>query len=345
MKRKARLNKLGGMALAAGFCVALCAACGEMPYDPPIGSDGSDGSDMSDGSDQSDESDGSDGPGIGSNPVKPNVMLLVDRSGSMAEPADCGQGSCPSKWEQLLSLGVYLAEAKHLVNLGLAVFPSPELNGCEVSGGILVPLSGAPDVDEQIMDAIARVRPGGMTPAAAALDEVRRFGGLDDPELEHTVIILTDGKPNCSCSNNDVACERDEAVAAVERLENSDPPVDIDVIGFGASAQDAHETLDAMAQAAGDDHYYQSDTIEDLIATMYEIVVENVPCKFYLDGQPEPDRLIVWMDDVQVPPCQADPCQAGYTYDTSEGVVEFHGDTCAALRDGERHHVWFDELP
>lgn len=341
MKKRARLNKLGMLVFVAGVSAALCAACGEMPdYTNPVPDAGTDGGDETDEPDRPD-----DQPGIGSNPVKPNVMLLVDRSGSMAEPADCGLASCSSKWEQLLSLGVYLAEAKQLVCLGLAVFPSPEHNGCEVSGGILVPLSCDDKVDERIMDAIARVRPGGMTPVAAALDEVRRFGNLTDPERDHTVIVLTDGKPNCSCTSSDVACERDAAVAAVSRLENSDPPVDIDVIGFGASAQDAHETLDAMAQAAGDDHYYQSDTIEDLMATMYQIGAGKAPCTFDLDGRPEPDRLIVWLDDVQVPPCQADPCQSGYTYDPSEGVVEFHGDTCAALRDGQRHHVWFDELP
>jgi len=342
MNERARLKKLCRMVLVAGACAALCAACGEMPVGPDVGSDGSD---QSDGSDGSDPSDGSDEPGIRSGAVKGNVMLLVDRSGSMAEPADCGLASCPSKWEQLLSLGVYLAEAKELVCIGLAVFPTPDYNGCEVSGNILVPISCEDDVDERIMDAIAKVRPGGMTPVAGAMDEVRLHGGLDDPDLNHTVIILTDGKPNCACANSDVVCERDEAVAAVSRLENSNPPVDIDVIGFGASARDADETLDAMAQAAGDDHYYQSDTIEDLIATMYQIGVEKAPCTYYLDGTPEPDRLIAWIDDVQVPPCQEDPCQAGYTYDTSEGTVEFHGDTCAGLRDGERHHVWFDELP
>jgi hypothetical protein len=286
-----------------------------------------------------------DEPGICYNAVKANVMLLVDRSGSMSEPADCGQASCPSKWDQLLSLSAYLGEAKGLANLGLAVFPSPEYNGCEVAGGLLVPLSGHPDVDDHIMAAIAQVRPGGKTPIAAALDELRLSGAISDPDRDNTVVILTDGKPNCACENNDDACERDAVVAAIQRLENGDPPVDIDVIGFGASAHEAHETLAAMAQAAGDDHYYQSDTIEDLIGTMYEISVGKVPCTFDLDEWPEPDKLIVWMDDVQVPPCTTDPCESGYTYDPSEGVVEFHGVTCNALRDGEGHNVWFDQLP
>jgi len=270
-------------------------------------------------------------------------MLLVDRSGSMAEPVDCGEARCPSKWEQLLGLQVYLTEAKQVANLGLSVFPSPDYNGCSVTNSVLVPLSGAPDVDDRMMAAIAEVLPGGRTPAAAALDQMRLNGGLDARDRDNTVVILTDGRPNCSCDDSDPDCERNEAVDAVLRLENSDPPIDVDVIGFGTSALDAQETLAAMAEAAGDDRYYQSDTIEDLIGTLAEISVAKMPCTFYLDEWPEADQLIVWMDGEQVPVCTQDPCQAGYTYDPSQGIVDFHGDSCAALRDGERHQVWFDQ--
>jgi len=339
MKKKLNESRLGGLVLIVGMCVALGAACdlGPEPYTPP------DETVVPPVQPPEDPCDTQ--PGICYNPVKANVILLVDRSGSMAEPADCGQASCPSKWEQLLGLSAYLPEAKELANLGLAVFPSPEYNGCEVAGGLLVPLSGHPNVDDHIMTAIAQVRPGGKTPVASALDELRLSGAINDPDRDNTIVILTDGKPNCACAAGDDACERDAAVAAIQRLENGNPPVDIDVIGFGASALEAQETLTAMAQAAGDDRYYQSDTIEDLISTMYGISVGKIPCTFDLDEWPEPDKLIVWMDNVQVPPCSTDPCESGYTYDPSEGVVEFHGATCNALRDGESHNVWFDQLP
>ena len=33
MKERARLNKLGIVVLIAGLAAALCAACGEMPYE------------------------------------------------------------------------------------------------------------------------------------------------------------------------------------------------------------------------------------------------------------------------------------------------------------------------
>jgi hypothetical protein len=280
--------------------------------------------------------------GIPFNPNKPNVMLLVDRSGSMAEPADCGEASCPSKWDQLLALGAYLEEAKQMARLGLAVFPSPDSNGCSVSPSVLVSLSEADDVDERMMAAVQAIPPGGKTPVSAALDEVRRVGGLDDPSRDNILLVMTDGQPNCACDSGDLLCEKQTAVAAVKRLVEADPPVDVDIIGFGTSAQNAHETLTAMAVAAGDEHYYQSDTIEELIGTLYDVALDNIPCTFYLDEWPEPDKLVVHFDDALLEPCTTEPCTSGYTYDPTTGTVDFHGDTCDALRDGQQHNVWFD---
>lgn len=283
------------------------------------------------------------GRGISSSAVKPNVLLLVDRSGSMAEPSDCGEDTCPSKWDQLRGLGVYLEEAKGLARLGLAMFPSPEEGSCSVRSSLRVPLTDDPDVDEQILAEATRVRPGGSTPVAAALDEMGRVGGLDDPERDNILLVLTDGQPNCACSVGETLCERNEAVAAVERIAGREVPVDVDIIGFGASAREADETLTAMAEAAGDERYYQSDTIEELVSTLYDVAVANVPCTFELDGAPEPERLVVWKDGEEVSACSTDPCEAGYTYDEMAKTVELHGSTCSALRDGEDHDVWFDE--
>jgi hypothetical protein len=269
-------------------------------------------------------------------------MLLIDRSGSMAEPSACGMPSCPSKWEELLGLGAYLAEAKSLARLGLAMFPSPEENGCGVTTSLRVPLSEAPDVDEQILRETMRVSPGGRTPVALAIDEMARVAGLDDPGRNNVLLVLTDGKPNCVCAADEPVCERDAAVAAVTRMRSRPVAVDIDIIGFGESAHEADATLTAMAIAAGDDRYYQADTIEDLIGTLYEVAIRNVPCVFHLDEWPEPEQLVVWKDGAEVPACTTDPCEEGYAYDPTAGVVELMGASCAALRDGETHRVWFE---
>jgi hypothetical protein len=268
-------------------------------------------------------------------------MLLVDRSGSMNEPSVCGQIVCPSKWQQLVGLGAYLAEAKQLARLGLAMFPSPGIGGCDVRTSVRVPLSDDSDVDVQIMAQVESASPGGKTPVAAALDVIAQSGGLDDPARDNILLVLTDGAPNCACGG-ERSCEGAQAIAAVERLVRREPPIDVDIIGFGASAQQAQDTLNQMAQAAGDERYYQSDTIEELIGTLYEVGVRSAPCKFDLDDWPEPTQLIVWIDGSEASACTDSPCTSGYSYDPSVGKVVVHGSTCEGLRDGQQHQVWFD---
>jgi hypothetical protein len=272
-------------------------------------------------------------------------MLLVDRSGSMSQPGDCGESTCASKWDQLLALGPYLAEVKRSARLGLALFPSPGHEGCSVESSLLVPLSDAPDIDEQMMSVVSKVRPGGQTPVAAALGEIAQYGGLDDYERDNILLVLTDGQPNCVCESSDTACVTDAAVASVEALVNRTPSVDVDIIGFGTSAQSAHGTLTAMAQAAGDEAYYQANDVEELIGTLTAVAIGAVPCKFHLDETPPAERLIVWVDDERVEACLEEPCSEGYTYDREGGTVELREASCEAIRDGAPHNVWFDQEP
>ena len=77
MKKELNESRFGRLVVVVGMVVAFCAACnlGPDPYTPPI--------DQPD--DPNDPPDDSyDGPGIPFNAVKANVMLLVDRSGSMS---------------------------------------------------------------------------------------------------------------------------------------------------------------------------------------------------------------------------------------------------------------------
>lgn len=283
--------------------------------------------------------------GISYQRPRPNVMLLVDRSGSMAEPDACGEATCPSKWQTLLALGGYLNDIKGHARLGLSVYPAPGESGCGVSGGVLVPLSDAPDIDQQILNAVMSIGPDGRTPIPEALDEAALSGGLDDATRDNVVVLLTDGQPNCACSNSP-DCERERAVEAVERLADRAVPIKVDVVGFGSAAA-ASDTLAAMAAAAGTAPndpagYFQAANIEELIARLYQVAASLAPCRFNLDEVPAAGDLKVWLDDALVPPCTTEQCDAGYSYDESAGVVELQGASCAAIRDGACHNVWFD---
>ncbi len=276
----------------------------------------------------------------------PNVLLLVDRSGSMGEPGACATSTCPTKWQQLLALGSYLGDVKTRARLGMNVFPAPGDPGCGVSSEPLVPISQAPDVDQQILQAVATVGPGGRTPIAAALDEIGDSGLLDDATRDNVVVLLTDGMPNCACED-DGECERDAAVAAVTALRNRAVPIRVDVVGFGYSADTASDTLSAMAVAAGTDlpgevKYFRAGTIEELIARLYQVAAGLAPCRFSLDDRPPPAELVVHLDDTEVAACENAPCGAGYVYQEAQGMVELYGASCAAIRDGQCHQVWFE---
>lgn len=286
--------------------------------------------------------------GIAYERAKPNVMFLVDRSGSMAEPGDCGDSTCPSKWQQLLALGSYLGDVKGYARLGMAVFPSAYGDGCSAESGVVVPLSDAPDVDERILQAVMTLGPGGRTPIAAALDDLIGRGELDDPLRDNVIVLLTDGQPNCACEGI-AGCDEEQAVLdAVARLRALDVPIRLNVVGFGSSATEAGNTLTAMAEAAGTARpgtpaYWQANTVEELVTNLYAIAASLASCRFNLDATAEPDHLIVHVDDAQIAPCFDEPCTSGYSYDAPNGIVELHGQSCQALRDGACHNVWFED--
>lgn len=286
--------------------------------------------------------------GIAYERAKPNVMFLVDRSGSMSEPGDCGDSTCTSKWQQLLALGSYLGDVKGYARLGMAVFPSVGGDMCTTDSGVVVPLSDEQDVDEQILGAVMSMGPGGRTPIAGALDELADYGGLDDPLRDNVIVLLTDGQPNCACDGM-ASCDEEQAVLdAVARLRALNVPIRLNVVGFGSSASEAGETLSAMAMAAGTARagtpaYWQANTVEELVTNLYAIAASLASCRFSLDDTPEPDHLIVHVDTAQLAPCFDEPCTSGYTYDAPAGTVELHGESCQALRDGACHNVWFED--
>ena len=154
---------------------------------------------------------------IASRRLKPNVMLLVDNSGSMSQPTDasdpdcmvtnamgmrvlCGSAAacpstCPTRISELKSaMGAFLQTSGGLARLGLTVFPTPGtgnngLIGCDATSNITVQLP-VPTVDDegtgaaltgtaqQIDLQVQALTPTGGTPTAASLAFLGTYGGL-----------------------------------------------------------------------------------------------------------------------------------------------------------------------
>jgi hypothetical protein len=251
--------------------------------------------------------------------VPPNVMLVLDRSGSMAD--SIGGGSVTSKWDDLKTaiqqvVTTYDSETR----LGVSLFSSDGNCG---AGNITL---AAANNGSTVMTLVNAQGPGGNTPTAATLAKVAQSGMLNDTTRDNVVVLATDGLPNCG--DTDVA-------GKITTLYGQTPSVKTYVIGVGDGTVSDPTLLNSWADAGhtartgAATKYYQANSPQDLKDAFDTIVASVVSCKFQL-GQAPPDanQLYVWEDGKQV---AADPAN-GYSFDAAGPSVTLNGTACDALK-------------
>ncbi len=170
---------------------------------------------------------------VASKRLKPNVMMLVDNSGSMllptnpgaaSCPAGCGTvtmqcpGNCPTRITDLKSaMSTFLQTSSTIARLGVTVFPTDTL--CKPSTNIDVQLPPPSPTDDatdsvltmtgqQVNARIQALSPQGGTPTGTSLEFLGTYGGLNDGAdfRDDFVLLLTDGLPNCNDANPNQLC-------------------------------------------------------------------------------------------------------------------------------------------
>jgi hypothetical protein len=146
---------------------------------------------------------------------KPNVMLLVDKSGSMKDGLDGAVGGMPTKLSVMQqTMRTVLTDNAQRARIGLTFFP--EDAACAPASKTTTPLPPTGDVADAVLnanatDAIAKIQAvtaTGGTPTAASLafvgslPELQNKGDLRD----NFVLLLTDGLPNCNDALRPLAC-------------------------------------------------------------------------------------------------------------------------------------------
>jgi hypothetical protein len=149
-------------------------------------------------------------------PEPPNLYLLLDRSGSMANPS--GQSNL-TRYEVVQVAVVNLArKLGDRANYGVAVFPGdPVEQGCETGIEVFKTQSGDPQGtagNGPVTTAIAtatNVTPVGGTPTAVSL--VSLLPTLASLSGKTALVLATDGGPNCNGSGT---CNADNCTYNIE---------------------------------------------------------------------------------------------------------------------------------
>jgi hypothetical protein len=169
--------------------------------------------------------------------LKPNVMLLIDRSASMEQPVDpadpacpvgCGYGNpcpneCPTRLSELrAAMADFLGSSSTDARLGLTLFPTDAVCGGPARPDVDLPAPSATDQGTDaalvanataINERIQGLQALGGTPTAASLRFVGGLAGLRaDDFRDDLVVLLTDGLPNCNEENAHQMCSCNAAV-------------------------------------------------------------------------------------------------------------------------------------
>ena len=237
-------------------------------------------------------------------PERSNVMLVIDRSGSME-----------GEWPTLVQLSPLVEQLGAVSNLGASFFPN-EFGGCSVDELIEVPV-GENNGDDVIF-AIENSTPFGHTPMAKALSEVRRQAALRDPYRENVVVLVADGVPTCGEKERDV-------IKAVEGFNKLDEPVTMHFVSF-ADDPEAAQVLRRAAESADDGVFHEASNVSELYETLARVGASLDSCSYVLD---EPVATIeVRLNGTAIDACTSADCVEGYGYDNSTGIVSLAPITC-----------------
>ncbi len=258
----------------------------------------------------------------------PNIMMVVDESGSMKDPI---AGSTMSKWSALVGavnqlLNAYSGSAQW----GLSIFPHSPANSCSAGQ---VDIAVAPNTTMSILsklNAMTDQTIGGNTPTTQTLQAMLgSAAGLADATKSNYVLLMTDGEPNCGGDVNSVK-------SVVAQLYAQTVSVRTFVVGIGDGTSSNPAALNSWAEAGhtartGATEYYQVNTVNDLQMAFADIVNGVASCTYQLSMKPADASLIVaYIGGVAVP---QDPTN-GTTYDPGSNTLVFHGTSCDQIKGG-----------
>jgi hypothetical protein len=273
-------------------------------------------------------------------PAPTDMLLLLDRSGSMnysiAEDCYCDPGLatggtvaacadlsvCTTRWSGLSFAVKTTLENTPDIQWGLKLFSTPGGTSCAVNSGVEVQVAaGSAGAITSQVDGVA---PANNTPTAAAVTAATAYLKTVADGNNKVILLATDGEPNCKPGGSSSSPDVEGTTTAIRAAAKAGFLVY--VVGIGPSVGN----LDNFAVAGGTGSYYPAMSPAALATALTSIAKAAATCTFTTaQSPPDPNAVAVYLDGVLVP----QSASSGWTYGADTRSIVLTGSYCGRVMD------------
>ncbi|GMV19665.1 MAG: hypothetical protein AMXMBFR56_78890 [Polyangiaceae bacterium] len=269
--------------------------------------------------------------------LAPNVMILLDRSGSME-----GDAGGDSRWNVAKkAIAQVTTKFDDKLRFGLATYSSCASGGCS-AGSIVVPIAdkNAAAINTFLGNTIDQGSSNGQGTSGGKIQYLCDSGdpetstgkslvalvgqaSLQDPTRSNVVILLTDGAESNECKGS---CD---GPCGAAQLLGQAPSVKTYVIGLGVNPA----SVDAIAASGGTAQSVPATNQTELDNAFNKVADAVASCDYLLDNAPaDANGIYVYFNDdpAGVPKDSAN----GWSYDPVTKKLSFNGTACTQLKGG-----------
>jgi hypothetical protein len=283
----------------------------------------------------------------GAAPLPPDILILLDRSGSMEWNADAScRNNCgaDSRWRQVTdALNQVVPMTDTSVNWGLKFFGSG--NACAVTPAPEVPI--APANGQMITTRIGMTTPGTPTPTRLGVNAGAAYMATLTSTNPKYLLLATDGEPTCNPDLPASMMNASDAAGAQQAVTDAfNMGFKTFVVGIGDTMGAA--TLDQMAinggmpQMGGATSFYQVTDTASLVAALNTILGRVGSCQFEIGQAPNTmtsnDLIDVFGDGMPIP--RDTTHTDGWDYsNAAHTAIEVFGPRCDSVKAGTTVNV------
>jgi len=263
-------------------------------------------------------------------PTPPDILILMDRSGSMANIFSNGQSKL-TVLAQAINTLVAATETK--VNWGLKLYGDDDM--CGVNAGAVVPVGPG---NAAAVAAAVQVAPSGETPTETAVGSaVAYLHGLSDSNPKY-LLLASGGQMNCAPGADPSADDSTGAESAVSTAHSAGYPTFVWGVVDPTSEVAATGTLNHMALVGGEPQQNTSTsfyTLSDLGALTASLTPISGPpsCVINVPGATGAVLSVSATTAGGSVAVSADSTN-GWTADPTTQTITLNGSACLALQNG-----------